>query len=163
MYLLLVDLFTEGGGGLVGRQCPGSARLYCVGTNLTTLRWSYNGDNIVAIFSPDDSPRTLTTSFPAFISVELTGISQSEDPIFGSFSSILTVDRFHLVQQAVTSIECGDPGTSDIETINLDLVQPSLPVLPVISGIQSIQHAMGSREVKVSWEQVGRKRALFCF
>ena len=131
-------------------------RLICVGTGLTFLRWSFNSDAIIVTFTPDDLLGTVTTTLtnPAFISVELTKVVQSSNEIFGNFSSTLTVDLSEVVRQTVTSIKCGDPVTFDAENINLDIVEEAIPEAPVFSGLQAIQHEMGSRGVKVSWKQV---------
>ena len=99
-----VSLTVEGGVSLVGYHCPGTVRLFCEGVDLTTFGWIYNGNiNIGYLYHPDDSINTpSSTSNPAFVSVQLTAVSQSLlNPVFGNFSSILTVDLSQLEQQNI--------------------------------------------------------------
>ena len=125
-----VSLTVEGGVSLVGPHCPGTLRLLCEGVELTTLTWRYNGDiDIAYSYHPDDSITTPTnTSNPAFVTVQLTAVSQSsQNPVFGNFSSILTVDLSQLVQQNIMSISCGDPGTRETVPVDVYTVQDTVP------------------------------------
>ena len=104
-----VSLTVEGGVSLVGPHCPGTVRLFCEGVDLTTFRWIYNGNiNIGDLYHPDDSINDpSSTSNPAFVSVQLTAVSQSLlNPVFGNFYSILTVDLSQLEQQNIKNISC---------------------------------------------------------
>ena len=101
-----VSLTVEGGFSLVGPHCPGTVRLFCEGVDLTSLnfRWLYNGNiNIGDFYDTDDSVTTpSSTSNPAFVSVQLTAVSQSLlNPVFGNFSSTLIVDLSQLEQQNI--------------------------------------------------------------
>ena len=124
-----VSLHVEEGVSLVGPHCPGTVRLFCEGVDLTLLTWLYNGRFMIGDrFTPDDTITTRADSNPAFVSVQLTKVSQSSNPIFGNFSSILTVNVSILEQQNIVNISCGDIITRS--TISVDLNYNSLEALP---------------------------------
>ena len=129
-----VSLTVEGGVSLVGPHCPGTVRLFCEGVDLTTFTWMYNGDiDIVDSYHPD-SPITIptNTSNPAFVSVQLTAVSQNSLIIYGNFSSILTVDLSQLEQQNIVSISCGDPVIRGTVPVNVHIIQATVPADPQI-------------------------------
>ena len=129
----LVSLTVEGGVSLVGPHCPGTVRLFCEGVELTTLTLRYNGDiDIADSYHPDDSITTPTnTSNPAFVSVQLTVVSQNSlNPVFGNFSSILTMDLSQLEQQNIMSISCGDPATRGTVPVDVHIAQDTVPADP---------------------------------
>ena len=129
----LVSLTVEGGVSLVGPHCPGTVRLFCEGVELTTLTWRYNGDiDIADSYHPDDPITTPTnTSNPAFVSVQLTAVSQSLlSPVFGNYTSILTVDLSQLEQRNIMSISCGDPATRGTVPVDVHIVLDTVPADP---------------------------------
>ncbi len=120
---------VEGGVSLVGEQCPGTVRLFCEGVHLTTLRWSYNSTNKeIHSFYPDGVISTQIVSNPAFISVELRAVSQNgADPIYGNFSSALTLNISQIEDQHINEIRCGDPATYQMIAIDVQVRQQSQP------------------------------------
>ena len=152
----LVSLTVEGGVSLVGPHCPGIVRLFCEGVDLTTLTWMYNGDiDIAYSYYPDSSITTpKNTSNPAFVSVQLTAVSQSSLFVFANFSSILTVDLSQLEQQNIMSISCGDPATR--ETVPVDVHQDTVPADPQlltlsVQLVTSLEFDMTVFVVSISW------------
>ena len=138
-----VSLTVEGGVSLVGPHCPGIVRLFCEGVDLTTFRWVYNGNIIIGDFyESDDPPSTSTnTSNPAFVSVQLTTVSQNSlNPAFGNFSSILTVNLSQLEEQNIMSISCGDPVIIGTVPVDVHIIHDTVPDDPQLTGI-SIQLA----------------------
>ena len=133
-----VSLIVEGGVSLVGPHCPGTVRLFCEGVDLTTFTWMYNGDfDIADSYHPDSSITTPTnTSNPAFVSVQLTDVSQSSHMIYGNFSSVLIVDLSQLEQQNIMSISCGDPGIKRTIPVNVQIVQQTVPAAPQLNNTQ---------------------------
>ena len=129
-----VSLTVEGGVSLVGLHCPGTVRLFCEGVELTTLTWMYNEDiDIADSYLPDSSITIPTnTSNPAFVSIQLTAVSQSLLIIYGNFSSILTVDLSQLEQQNITSISCGDPVIRGTVPVDVHIIQDTVPADPQI-------------------------------
>ena len=129
-----VSLTVEGGVSLVGPHCPGTVRLFCEGVDLTTFTWMYNGDiDIADSYHPDSSITIPTNTLnPAFVSIQLTAVSQSPLIIFGNFSSILTVDLSQLEQQNIMSISCGDPRIKRTIPVDVHIVQDTVPADPQI-------------------------------
>ncbi|XP_064406487.1 uncharacterized protein LOC135351421 isoform X2 [Halichondria panicea] len=147
-----VNLTVEGGVSLVGEHCPGTIRLFCEGVDLTTLRWRYNGDNVIYSFSTTDLPINSVTTNPAFINVELKFVASTpNDERFGNFVSVLTADIAQLQSQNVGSINCGDPGTIDTEPVNIRILQPSIPITPRVSLVVATYHSGTLRKIDVSW------------
>ena len=70
------------------------------------------------------------TSNPAFVSVQLTAVSQSLLIVFANYTSILTVDLSRLEQQKIMSISCGDPGTRGTVPVDVHIVQDTVPAEP---------------------------------
>ena len=134
-----VSLTVEGGVSLVSPHCPGTVRLFCEGVELTTLTWRYNGDiDIADSYHLDDSITTPTkvTSNPAFVSVQLTAVSQNSlNPVFGNFTSILTVDLSQLEQQNIMSISCGDPATRGTVPVDVHIVQDTVQADPQLHSL----------------------------
>ena len=154
----LVSLTVEGGVSLVGPYCPGTVRLFCEGVELTTLTWMYNGDIDIEDYSPDDSITTPTNTFnPAFVSVQLTAVSQNLlSPVFGNFSSILTVDLSQLEQQNILSISCGDPAIRGTVSVDVHIVQDTVPADPQLHTLSvqlvtTLEFDMTVFAVSISW------------
>ena len=138
-----VSLTVEGGVSLVGPHCPGTVRLFCEGVDLTTFRWVYNSNIIIGNFyESDDPPSTSTsTSNPAFVSVQLTAVSQNQsNPAFGNFSSTLTVDLSQLEEQNIMNISCGDPVIVGTVPVDVHIIRDTVPDDPQLTEI-SIQLA----------------------
>ena len=168
-----VSLTVEGGVSLVGPHCHGTVRLFCEGVDLTTLTWMYNGDiDISDSYHPDSFITTPTnTSNPAFVSVQLTAVSQSSLIIFANYSSILTVDLSQLEQQNIMSVSCGDPGIKRMIPVDVHIIQDSVPTDPQLTEI-SIQLAsllksndaqfnMTVFVVSISWMQLSPVRCSY--
>ena len=151
-----VNLTVDGRGSLSGAYCPGTVKLFCEGTDLTSVRWSFNGGTVIESFLPVDT-ETITfpsAQYPAFVSVELTHVVQNTNPVFGNFSSILTVDLSQLEEQSVSSISCGDPGTSKTVLVNVVIIRRSRPDSPNITGVTATYNSNGVRSVTVAWNKV---------
>ena len=152
-----VTLTVEGGVSLVGPHCPGTARLFCKGVDLVSLRWNFNTTNIeIDSFYPDDEVVTRTSSNVAFLFIELTSVSQSSNPIFGNFTSILTVDLSQLEQQHITVIRCGDPGTFQELPVGVQISQLSFPQEPQMVNIHASFESSEFVVLAVSWEPLVR-------
>ena len=137
---------------LVGEHCPGTIRLFCEGVDLTTLRWRYNGDNVIYSFSTTDLPMNSVTTNPAFISVELKFVASTpNDERFGNFVSVLTADITQLQSQNVGNINCGDPGTIDTEPVDIRVLQPSIPITPRVSSVIATYLFGALQTIDVSW------------
>ena len=138
-----VSLTVEGGVSLVGPHCPGTVRLFCEGVDLTTFRWVYNGNIIIGDFYQSDASLSTSTSTsnPAFVSVQLTAVSQNPlFPAFGNFSSTLTVNLSQLEEQSIMSISCGDPEIIETVPVDVRIIQDTVPDDPQLTGI-SVQLA----------------------
>ena len=165
-----VFLTVEGGVSLVGPHCPGTVRLFCEGVDLTTFRWIYNGNiNIEEFYTPDDSITTPTSIFnPAFVSVQLTAVSQSSlNPVFGNFSSILTVDLSQLEQQNIKNISCGSPATRETVPVDVHIAQETVPVEPQFIELRAqsdIGHQLHFNiiVVSISWMKLQSVRLTCC-
>ena len=133
-------------------------KLFCEGTDLTSIRWSFNGSTVIESFLPIDAETTTFPSaqYPAFVSVELTYVVQNTNPVFGNFSSILNVDLSQLEEQSVSSISCGDPGTSITVPVNVVIIRQSVPDRPNITGVNATYNSTGLKSVTVSWNKVVR-------
>ena len=152
-----VSLTVEGGVSLVGPHCPGTVRLFCEGVDLTTFRWMYNGNtNIGDFYDTDDSITTpSSTSNPAFVSVQLTAVSQSLlNPVFGNFSSVLTVDLSQLEQQNIKNISCGSPGTRETVPVDVHIAQETAPADPQFSTLSVTILDLKTFTVSVSWMEL---------
>ena len=118
------------------------------------MRWRYNGAlNEIDSFDTNDSPTITTPSNPAFLSVELTEVTQLSNMRFANFTSILTVDMMQLQEQNVADINCGDPGT--IGTLPVDL-QPNVPLRPNITTLSAIYQSRVLTNITVSWQRLVR-------
>ncbi len=95
-----MSLIVEGGGSLVGEQCPGTVKILCNGVDLSFLRWRYNGEiNIETFFSDTEAPSSVNPSNPAFVyRVELLSVAQdpAADSSIANFSSELVVNMSNL-------------------------------------------------------------------
>ena len=150
-----VSLTVEGGVSLVGEHCPGTVRLFCEGVNLVQLRWIYNGNNFICSFVSDSdisSTPIQLSSYPAFLSVQLTNVS-SQFLARGQthFSSVLTVDVEQLQTQGIIDISCGDVIT--FETIQVDpiITQETTPDNPKVSSISACYHSGLLNSLQISW------------
>ena len=134
-----VSLTVEGGASLIGEHCPGTVRLFCEGVQLTTLRWSYNVTNKeIHSFYPDSVTSTQIELNSAFISVALRAVSQNgANPIYGNFSSTLTLDISQIVDQHINEIRCGDPANYQMIPIDIQIRQQSQPKDPQQFNIQT--------------------------
>lgn len=151
---------VEEGISLVSATCPRIGRLICEGIDLTALRWSFNGGSPFSTFTPDNELGNKTVpqgTNPAFISVELTSVTQSSDPIFGNFSSTLTVDLSQLKEQSVSNITCGDPGTSKTVPVNVTIIKPSVPDKPNITNVKATYESASIRMVTLEWMKIVSK------
>ena len=154
----LVSLTVEGGVSLVGPHCHGTVRLFCEGVDLTTLTWMYNGDIDIEDYYPDDSITTPTsTSNPAFVSVQLTAVSQNLlSRNFGNFSSILTVDLSQLEQPKIMNISCGDPVIRGTVPVDVHIVQDTVPADPQLHTLRiqsatTLEFDVTMFAVSISW------------
>ncbi len=150
-----VSLTVDGGGSLVGEQCPGTVKLFCKGVDLSILRWRYNGENEIYSFSTTDLPMISILSSPAFVSVELINVTQTpNDPRFGQFTSVLIVDIAQLQAQNIASINCGDPLTIDSKPVNVITLQPSVPTSPTITAVTATYKFGLLMTLEVSWMEL---------
>ncbi|XP_064406511.1 uncharacterized protein LOC135351421 isoform X5 [Halichondria panicea] len=148
-----VSLTVEG--SLVGEHCPRTVRLFCKGVDLSILRWRYNGGTGIYSFSTTDLPMISILSSPAFMSVELTNVTQTpNDPRFAQFTSVLIVDIAQLQAQNVASINCGDPGTIATEPVNVIILKPSVPNNPVITAVTATYKFGLLMTLEVSWMEL---------
>lgn len=154
-----VKLTTEGRINLVGAHCPGTTRLYCEGTDLSSLRWTFNGDTEIDTFIANDMiiTRPPRQQHPPFILVELTAVAQSSNVVFSNFSSILTVDLLQLGEESVTNITCGDPGTNQTLPVNVVIIRDTVPVNPNITEVNATYNSAGLRSVTVTWNKLVRQ------
>ena len=130
-------------------------RLFCEGTDLTSLRWTFNGDTEIDTFLPIDVEiaRPLHEHRP-FIFVALIEVVQNPNKsVYGNFSSVLTVDLSQL-EQNVTNISCGDPGTIDAEPVNVTTILQSVPANPNITEVSATYNSAGLESIKVAWNKV---------
>ena len=166
-----VSLTVEGGVSLVGPHCPGTVKLFCEGVDLTTFRWTYNENiNIGDFYHSDASPSTQTnTSNPAFVSVQLTAVSQSSLHLaFANFSSILTVDLSQLEQQNIKNISCGDPVIIGTLPVDVYIIQDTVPDVPQFIGLSVhlvtiMKSNKSSVIMSVSWIRLQPVRNAFVY
>lgn len=127
-------------------------RLFCEGTGLSFLHWSFNGkEKIVTFFSSGDATKT---DNPAFVFVELTNVAQSSEGTSNNFSSILTVDLSYLEEQNVTNITCGDSRESMTILTNVTIIKQSFPDRLNITRVKAIYNSTGIRKVTAVWKKV---------
>ncbi|XP_064406580.1 uncharacterized protein LOC135351494 isoform X2 [Halichondria panicea] len=154
LILCLLIVEVDGGGSLVGEQCPGKVKLFCKGVDLSILRWRYNGGNEI-YSSTTDLPMISILSSPAFVSVELINVTQTpNDPRFGQFTSVLIVDIAQLQAQNIASINCGDPLTIDSKPVNVITLQPSVPTSPTITAVTATYKFGLLMTLEVSWMEL---------
>ena len=120
--------------------CPGTARLFCEGVDITSLGWTYNGGNLIVRIETDN---LITFPFnpsanPAFVSISLSNVSvDSEVHRIRYFSSVLTVDLTELSKQHIKNISCGDLKVMGTQKVDLsDFSTPNVTAL-YQSGILS--------------------------
>ncbi len=146
----------EGGGSLVGEQCPGSVKILCHGIDVSILRWRYNGNIHLVTFFSDTLPYLfVSTNNPAFLSVEL--LSALQDPVeqnFGNFSSELVLDVSQLQTENVTSITCGDPNTFVMIPVDVEIIQQTEPESPNGTNVTAFYEDGSLTDVIISWENL---------
>ncbi|XP_064406008.1 uncharacterized protein LOC135351036 [Halichondria panicea] len=153
-----VNLTVEGGVDLVDEICPGIVTLFCEGVDINQLRWRYNGDTNIFMYSSDSSPSQSQPS-QTFLSVELVAISQNTvDPDRANFTSILTADLSRLQSDNVMNIECGDAAIFQIESVNVQIIDRSRPRDPRFSMVTTEYQSKRLNSVQVQW----RKSENFC-
>ena len=136
--------------------------MFCEGTDLTSLRWTFNGNKEIDTFLPNDveTKRPPTHEHRPFILVSLKEVVQNSNPVFWNFSSVLTVDLSQLEEQNVTNISCGDPGTIDTEVVNVTTIRQSVPTGPNITEVRATYNSAGLKSIKVAWNKVVRNATL---
>ncbi len=135
-------------------NCPGIVTLLCEGVDINQLRWRYNGDNNIVIYSSDSSPSQNQPSQTAFLSVELVEISQNTvDPNRANFTSILTANLSRLQSDNVMEIECGDAATFQIEPVNVRIIDRSEPRNPSFSMVTVEYQFEELSSVQVQWRK----------
>ncbi len=145
-----VTLTVEGGVSLVGEHCPGTVRLFCVGVDLTSLRWKYNESNAIQHFLVDAVPSApILLANPAFLSVQLTDISQFAR--LANISSTLTVDVEQLQRTMVSSISCGDVRTFKTLQIDPVVIHETTLSNPEISLVRIYYYSNMLQHLQVSW------------
>ena len=88
-------------------------------------------------------------TFVALIEV----IQNSNNPVYGNFSSVLTVDLSQL-EQNVTNISCGDPRTSDTKRVDVTTILQSVPADPNITDVNATYSSAGLESITVAWNKV---------
>ncbi len=149
-----VTLTVEGGGSLVGEHCPGTVKIFCYGIHLSILRWRYNGniDVMSAFLSDTTAPSSVNLNDPAFIRVELLSVAQDPAfPSFANFSSELVVNVSNLRTGSVTSITCGDPGTSKMIPVDVEIIQKTEPESPNGTNVTALYEDGSLTDIIVSW------------
>ncbi len=148
-----VNLTVEGGVDLVDEICPGIVTLFCEGVDINQLRWRYNGDTNIFMYSSDSSPSQSQPS-QTFLSVELVAISQNTvDPDRANFTSILTADLSRLQSDNVMNIECGDAAIFQIESVNVQIIDRSRPRDPRFSMVTTEYQSKRLNSVQVQWRK----------
>ncbi len=148
-----VNLTVEGGVNLVDENCPGIVTLFCEGVDINQLRWRYNGDIRIFVYSSDSSPSQSQPS-QTFPSVELATISQSSvDTNLANFTSILTANLSRLQSDNVMNIECGDAATFQIEPVNVQIIERSRPRDPSFSMVTTEYQSGRLNSVQVQWRK----------
>ncbi|XP_064406089.1 uncharacterized protein LOC135351084 isoform X2 [Halichondria panicea] len=153
-----VSLTVEGGGSLVGEQCPGTVKILCYGINLSLLRWRYNGNiDILRSAFPSDTtaPSSVNTNNPAFVRVELLSVAQDPANLnFANFSSELVVNVSNLRTESVTNITCGDPGTSKMIPVDVEIIQQTEPESPIGMNVTALYEFGSLTDAIVSWKKL---------
>ncbi|XP_064406435.1 uncharacterized protein LOC135351367 isoform X2 [Halichondria panicea] len=150
-----VSLIVEGGGSLVGEQCPGTVKILCNGVDLSFLRWRYNGKiNIVTFFSDTEAPSSVNPSNPAFVRVELLSVAQdpAADPSIANFSSELVVNVSNL--RTVSNITCGDPRISKRIPVDVEIIQETEPESPNETNVTALYGFGSLTDAIVSWKKL---------
>ena len=89
------------------------------------------------------------------------------NPVFGNFSSILTVDLSQLEQQNIKNISCGSPGTRETVPVDLHIAQETAPAEPQLIELRAqsdIEHQLHSNiiVVSISWMKLQSVRLTCC-
>ncbi len=147
-----VSLTVEGGVSLVGEHCPGIVRLFCNATELSSLRWKYNGNTEIVTFFPDSIPSIRNeTGNLAFLSVVLTSVSPI--PNVANYSTYLTVDLGQLQAEDIMSISCGNTDVLETEQVDVTIARQLTPYSPTIIAV-SVTHQSGRLTLlEVTWEK----------
>ncbi len=149
-----VNLTVEGGVNLEDENCPGIVTLLCEGVDINQLRWRYNGDTNIIIYSSNMAPSQSQPSQTAFLSVELVAISQNPvDPNRANFTSILIANLSLLQSDNVMNIECGDAATFQIKPVHVQIINQSRPRDPKFSVVTTEYQPERLNSVQVQWRK----------
>ena len=137
---------------LIGTHCPGSVNITCIGTYLTALRWTYNGNAEIETYFPGDSVQQtdLSNRFSSFTSVALLHVSHPYS-LFSNFTSVLTANLVQLQQESIHTIKCGDPGTVDVVPVNFSIQEQVIPNKPQINGIVATYKSTQLDSIQITW------------
>ena len=139
---------------LIGTHCPGSVNFTCVGTGLTSLRWSYIYDNTevdLATFLANDAPIQHNALPSPFTSVALLHVTRYTNPQFANFTSVLTANLVQLQQESIRKIKCGDPGTVNLLPVNFSIQEQVIPNKPQINGIVATYENTQLDGIQITW------------
>ena len=136
---------------LVGPHCPGTVRLFCEGVDLTSLRWRYNGNMPVISYFPDGTSTNQLDQTIYFI-IEIKAVKQNPNDLnLANFSSCLTVNLSELQSNNITEISCGNPGLSQIEPVNVSIIEPSIPNSPTIARVTTEYQSGELDTLEIEW------------
>ena len=152
-----VSLTVEGGVNLAGLHCPGTVRLFCEATDLSGLRWTYNGSVEIITYFSDSVPFSQTDqslSSAAFPDVSLTAITPNPGELgFANFSSLLVADLANLEALAITDITCGDGLTFETEEVNVR-IRNLTSDNPNITNVESVYSNGILSNLQVTWKRI---------
>ena len=121
--------------------------------DINQLRWRYNGDIDIAIYSSDSSPSQSQPS-QTFLSVELVAISQNSVATNrANFTSILTANLSRLQSDNVMEVICGDAATFQIEPVSVQIIDRSRPRNPSFSMVTTEYQSERLNSVQVQWRK----------
>ncbi len=144
----------EGGVSLVGEHCPGTVRLFCNATELSSLRWKYNGNMEIVTFFPDSIPSIRTeTGNLAFLSVVLTSVSRNPQVANYSTYLIVDLDRLQADITTITNISCGNPDVLETEQVDVTIARQLTPDSPRITAVSVTYQSGLLISLEVTWEK----------
>ena len=78
--------------------------------DLRSLGWTYNGNSVLVdrIEKDHHVPSSICPTNPAFVTVNITNISNDKTTGLANFSSVLTLNLLELDKQDIQNITCGD-------------------------------------------------------
>ena len=88
------------------------------------------------------------------MNVSLIRVEQTRDPRFANFTSVLTLSIEHAQEQNISSISCGDPGTTDTVQIDALIMEEFAPADPIISGVTATYQSRLLRSIEVVWKML---------